>query len=172
MSSTVASAWRNFRDVLRVRRSPRVSRMLCNEGAQRLAAVVDHRPAVCEQQMIEFELGRQAPVGGNQPPLYGHWIVTHVLVRDQPQRCGTIVAPEETVCARQCAQACVVERALIGAERADLVRDDTAGELVSGVVRFDGLTRRELVHAGARSAHAASKRLDEAVAVAVMMAVR
>src|SRR5438128_7577535 len=67
MSGTVASAWRNFRDVLRVRRSPRVSRMLCNEGAQRLAAVVDHRPAVCEQQMIEFELARQAPVGGNQP---------------------------------------------------------------------------------------------------------
>jgi len=33
----------------------------------------------------------------------------------------------------------MVENALIGAERADLVRDDTAGKLVSGVVRLDGL---------------------------------
>jgi hypothetical protein len=66
----------------------------------------------------------------------------------------------------------MVERALIGAQGADLVRYNTAAELVFRVVRLDGLISGELVHAGPRSQHATSKCRDEAIALTVVMAVR
>ena len=116
-----------------------------SERRQRLAAAGRHRAAVREQERVELELVRDPRVGGAQPVLDRLGVVAEQAVGHEPERVALAPA-HDAVGARQHARAGGdVQRALVRADRADLLHDDAGRDLVAGREALDVRPALELV---------------------------
>jgi len=100
---------------------------------------------VRKQQVLELELVEQPPVRRLQAGA-GLLRVVHQEVRDERQALDAVPA-DDAVADRERAVPRQIERRLVRAQRADLARDDPAGQLVAPRVRPELAAALELVRA-------------------------
>ena len=100
---------------------------------------------MCEQQVVELELVEQPPVRRLQAGA-GLLRVVHQEVRDERQALDALPA-DDAVGDRERSVPRRIQRGLVRAQRADLARDDPAGQLVAPRVRPELAAALELVRA-------------------------
>ena len=123
-----------------------------------------------KEEVLEVELVEEARVGSEQGAL-GTGRVVHQTVGNEARRASLSTA-DYAVGEGDGTLFGEVERCLIGADATYLTGQHAAGQRVPWFEPFDGLAVAELVEAGAVAVHGAAERLDEAGAVAVVVAVR
>src|SRR6185503_9230551 len=137
---------------------------------QRHATISDEGIAMREEEVLEVELVEEARVGSEQGAL-GIGRVVHQTVGNEAGRASLSTADYAV---GECDGTLFgeVERCFIGADATYLTSQHATGQRVPWFEPFDGLAVAELVEAGAVAVHGAAERLDEAGAVAVVVAVR
>ena len=141
-----------------------------DELPQRRATVSKERIAMREEDVLEVELVEEARVRSEQGAL-GAGRVVHQTVGNEAGRASPSTT-NDPVGERDGTVFGEVERCLIGADAAYLTSQHATGQRVPWFEPFDGLAVTELVEAGAVAVHGAAECLDEAGAVAIVVAVR
>ena len=123
-----------------------------------------------KEDVLEVELVEEARVGSEQGAL-GTGRVVHQTVGNEAGWASASTA-NDAVGEGDGTLFGQVERGFVGADATYLSSQHATGQRVPWFEPFDGLVVAELVEAGAVAVHGAAERLDEAVAVAVVVAVR
>ncbi len=122
-----------------------------------------------KKDVLEVELVEEARVGGEQG-LFGAGRVVHQTVGNEAGWASPASA-DDAVGKGDGTLLGEVERSFVGADASYLTSQNATGQGVPWFEPFDGLAVAELVEAGAVAVHGAAERLDEAGAVAVVVAV-
>ena len=146
-----------------------VSAQASSERRQRLPAPARHRAAVGEQQRLELELVGEPRVGGAQAGLHALGVVAEQVVGHEAERIALVPAHDAVGARERARRVRDVQRALVRADRADLLHDDPGRDLVAGAEALDGRAALELVQPVLVAVDAAPERLDERGGLAVVV---
>src|SRR3990172_1522302 len=116
-----------------------------DELPQRARPTADDRVAMREQEVVGVQFEQQAE-GGEQPDLHRRWVLPEQEVRDEAER--AVACTDEPVRERERPVRGKVERALLGADRADLAGDGPARQLRAEVEALDRFSCAELLQPG------------------------
>ena len=158
----------SIRAVANTGREARLIVSASDERAQLARGVSGHWRSMGEQQQVEVEI-EQRPIGVAQS-LLGLGRIVHQPIGHECE-IRPFAPAHDAVSDGERSVGRDMQRGLVGADGADLMGDDAAGQLVAERKRGDRAARLELVDPGLRTMDRAVERLLQTPRVAVVVAV-